>query len=151
MKEAEFDKRWSNRISKLADKGADEQLVSLLRRFYFPQTIWRYNQIVGYVAISISKFTIWIDWWLALNKNEQRKKFRFDSRKRQFMFDVGTLHHFRVEKDNDNELIKEGIKKCLNSDEIYPNDIIRKYYYIDMTTFENQIKHLDIRRAIDET
>lgn len=82
-----------------------------IKDVYFPMNVWKYNQIVGYITISISKNDIWFDLYSSLNK-----KFQFKSKTKQFIQDTNLLGwHFRVEDDDNNNLIKNNIIKWLNN------------------------------------
>lgn len=103
---------------------------------------WKYNQIVGYITISISKNDIWFDLYSSINK-----KFQFKSKMKQFIQDTNLLGwHFRVEENQDNDFIKNNIIKWLN------NLIKEKEFknrYVDLSVFNQQIQFINIRAAID--
>lgn len=145
MKEKEFSKRWD----KFFEKIDNEESRQLIENYYFPMNVWRYNQIIGYIVISISKNDIWFDWYQSLDENHRNKKFHYKSEKKHFIHLIGSgIRHFRVEKEENNQEIKEKIREWL--DEILDYYEILKRYYVDTSIFESQIKYFDIRKAIDE-
>lgn len=114
-----------------------------IKNVHFPMNVWKYNQIVGYITINISKHDIWFDLYSSLNK-----KFQFKSKTKQFIQDTNLLGwHFRVEDDDNNDFIKNEIIKLLN------NLIKEKQFknrYIDLSVFNEQVQFINIRDAIDK-
>ncbi len=141
MKEDIFNNRWKNYF-KNNFSNVNKEIIESIKDAYFPMNVWKYNQIVGYITISISKNDIWFDLYSSLNK-----KFQFKSKTKQFIQDTNLLGwHFRVEDDDNNDFIKNNIIKWLN------NLIKEKQFknrYIDLSVFNQQVQFINIRDAID--
>lgn len=141
MKKETFDNRWKSYF-KNNFNNLDKEIMESIKDVYFPMNVWKYNQIVGYITISISKNDIWFDLYSSLNK-----KFQFKSKTKQFIQDINLLGwHFRVEDDDNNDFIKNEIIKWLN------NLIKEKQFksrYIDLSVFNEQVQFINIRDAID--
>lgn len=141
MKEDIFNNRWKNYFQNNFSN-VNKEIMESIKDVYFPMNVWKYNQIVGYITISISKNDIWFDLYSSLNK-----KFQFKSKTKQFIQDTNLLGwHFRVEDDDNNDFIKNNIIKLLN------NLIKEKQFknrYIDLSVFNQQIQFINIRDAID--
>lgn len=138
MKKETFDNRWKSYFK----NNFDEEIMESIKYGYFPMNVWKYNQIVGYITISISKNDIWFDLYSSLNK-----KFQFKSKTKQFIQDIKLNGwHFRVKDDDNNDFIKNEIIKWLN------NLIKEKQFknrYIDLSMFNKQVQFINIRDAID--
>ncbi len=141
MKEDIFNNRWKNYFQNNFSN-VDKEIMESIKDVYFPMNVWKYNQIVGYITISISKNDIWFDLYSSINK-----KFQFKSKMKQFIQDTNLLGwHFRVEENQDNDFIKNNIIKWLN------NLIKEKEFknrYVDLSVFNQQIQFINIRDAID--
>lgn len=141
MKEDIFNNRWKNYFQNNFSN-VNKEIMESIKDVYFPMNVWKYNQIVGYITISISKSDIWFDLYSSLNK-----KFQFKSKTKQFIQDTNLLGwHFRVEADDNNDFIKNNIIKWLN------NLIKEKQFknrYIDLSVFNQQVQFINIRDAID--
>lgn len=141
MKEDIFNNRWKNYFENNFSN-VSKEIMESIKDIYFPMNVWKYNQIVGYITISISKNDIWFDLYSSLNK-----KFQYKSKTKQFIQDTNLLGwHFRVEDDDNNDFIKNNIIKWLN------NLIKEKQFknrYIDLSVFNQQVQFINIRDAID--
>ena len=58
MKENEFQKKWNNFFDKNFKGNPNYQAIKMC---YFPQYVWKYNQIIGYLEITYSNNTIWFN------------------------------------------------------------------------------------------
>lgn len=141
MKEDIFNNRWKNYFENNFSN-VNKEIMESIKDVYFPMNVWKYNQIVGYITISISKNDIWFGLYSSLNK-----KFQFKSKTKQFIQDTNLLGwHFRVEDEDNNDFIKNNIIKWLN------NLIKEKQFknrYIDLSVFNQQVQFINIRDAID--
>ena len=144
MKKDEFYKKWDKYFARLTlDKEADK----LIRNHYFPQTVWQYNQIIGYITISISEYDISFDCYLAMNKDYTLKSFQYKSNNKHFVHSIGLMKHFRVEKHESNQNIKNKINEYLG--ELLDSELLIKYY-VNTLVFDTQIRYLNIRKAMNE-
>lgn len=140
MSEAEFNNRWDARNKKLSEFFGEKVNARLLASNH-PENVWKYNQIIGYIVISVSKSDVWFDIYKSLDS-----KYYAVSKTKHFIqnMQVNGLH-FGVNNENDTE-IHEEIKDMLRNVE---KDYIKKEMFIDYSTFSNVFDAIDIRRMMD--
>lgn len=145
MSEKEFNKRWNNKKTNLYNTfinsgHTDDSAKSGISAMCFPHCLWRYNQIVGFIKISVSKHDVWFDIYRSLDKI-----YYADSKQKHFIQDIhanGT--HFYVSNPIDTE-IKEAIRECLKGIE---KDHLRKSFYVDYSTFNNIFDYINIEQIM---
>lgn len=145
MSEKEFNKRWAKQKQNLYDTyishgHSDEDTRYYVSKFSFPRCLWKYNQIIGYIKISVSKHDVWFDIYCSLDKT-----YYADSKKKHFIEDMhanGT--HFYLSNPQDKE-IKEKIFEWLKAIE---KDHLRKSFYVDYSTFKNIIEYVNIEQIM---
>ena len=95
----------------------------------FPQCVWKYNQIIGFIRISVSKRDIWFDIYRSLDN-----VYYAQSKSKHFIQNVhanGT--HFYV-SNLSNEYIKQNILEWLRGIE---REYLEKRFYVDYSVFHN--------------
>ena len=145
MSEKEFNKRWSKKKTEFYDMLVSHGHSDEDARYYtsassFPRCLWKYNQIVGYIKISVTKHEVWFDIYCSLDKI-----YYADSKQKHFIQDIhanGT--HFYLSNPQDKE-IKEEIFKWLKAIE---KDHLRKTFYVDYSTFNNIIEYVNIEQIM---
>lgn len=145
MSEKEFNKRWNKKKANLynsfINSGHTDDSAKLgISTICFPHCLWRYNQIVGFIKISVSKHDVWFDIYCSLDKI-----YYADSKQKHFIQDIhanGT--HFYVSNPIDTE-IKEAIRECLKGIE---KDHLRKSFYVDYSTFNNIFDYINIEQIM---
>lgn len=145
MPEKEFKKRWDKWKSEVYNSfvshgHSDESARMGLHAIIYPEDVWKYNQIVGYIVISVSKNDVWFDIYMSLYE-----RYRAISRTKHFIQNthVNGLH-FHVTNENDVE-IHGKIKKWLS---IIEKDNIRKTMFVDYSVFDNTFEAVDIRKIM---
>jgi hypothetical protein len=143
MQQEEFEKRWKKIREKeksefISNVHSQEDAKQTFRNIHFPKDVWKYNQIIGYICISINSNDILFDIYKTLDKN-----FHVNSKTRYFMQNIGLDgYHFRVEAKDSNKVIKNRITKLL----IYlEKQYIQEGYYVNMEVYNNTIEHMNIR------
>lgn len=145
MDENEFNKRWQKRKSFLYNMfingGNSERDAELyVSDCCFPKCVWEYNQIIGFIRISVSKHDVWFDIYLSLDK-----KYYADSKYKHFIQDIhanGT--HFYVSDPTD-DYIKQNIREWLKDIE---KSHIEKRFYVDYSTFDNIFEYVNIAQIM---
>lgn len=145
MSKKEFNRRWDKQKQKLHDTyvshgHSEEDTQYYVSRFSFPRSLWEYNQIIGYIKISVSRHDVWFDIYCSLDKI-----YYADSKQKHFIQNIqanGT--HFYSSKP-DNKMIKEEIFKWLKAIE---KDHLKKSFYVDYTAFNNIIEYVDIEQIM---
>lgn len=141
MSEKEFNKRWDKKKAEIYDMfishgHTDESAKSGISTLCFPRCIWKYNQIIGFIKISVSRHDVWFDIYSSLDKI-----YHADSKQKHFIQDIhanGT--HFYVSNQS-NDDIKRTIQEWLRDIE---KEFLRKSFYVDYSTFNNIFNHVDI-------
>ena len=145
MSEKEFNKRWKKRKDFLYNMfisgGSTEDNAKLgVSYSCFPKCIWKYNQIIGFIQISVSRRDVWFDIYRSLDKI-----YYADSKSKHFIQNIhanGT--HFYV-SGMTNEDIKQNILKELKSIEKYH---LEKKFYVDYSAFYNIFDYVDISQIM---
>lgn len=145
MSEKEFNKRWEKKKAELYDTFVSHGTTEEHARLYvsdscFPRCLWKYNQIIGYIRISVSRHDVWFDVYRSLDKI-----YYADSKQKHFIEDIhanGT--HFYVSKQSDEE-IKQDIREMLKSIE---KEHLRKSFYVDYSTFDNIFEYMNIQEIM---
>lgn len=147
MTEKEFDNRWSKKKYALYNNfiecgHSDDSIIKQIIKFLcFPRNIFKYNQIIGFIKISVSKQDVLFYIYLS-----NKKHYFANSKTKNFIVDTGTLGiHFYVGNKSNKE-IKEEINFWLK--EIEQNHI-KKRFFIDYSTFKNTIDYIDIKKIIE--
>lgn len=144
MEQNEFDKKWDKEIRKYNIHSEEE--YKEIKNVFFPMTVWQYNQIIGYIVISLVKYDygsdIDFEWYQC-----KRERFIFNSKRKNYIENFSLLgYHSFIEKDYDNERIKLEIRELL--DDLLEDECL-KNRYIDLSMFEIQLKYLDIKGIIN--
>lgn len=148
MPQDEFKTRWDKYKSKLFEDfiKSGHTPESAQRGIYHcchPKDLWKYNQIIGYLTISISPTDVWFNIFCSFDK-----AYRFDSSSKHYIENWAINGcHFYVDKTDTNEHIKSKIKEWLT---VIQKDHVKKRFFVDFSTFENIFPYVDIRKAIDE-
>ena len=145
MSKKEFNKRWDKQKKTLYDTyishgHSEEDTKYYVSKFSFPRSLWEYNQIIGYIKISVSKHDVWFDIYCSLDK-----VYYADSKQKHFIQDIqanGT--HFYLSNPQDKE-IKTKIFEWLRSIE---RNYLRKSFYVDYSTFNNIIEYINIEQIM---
>lgn len=115
-----------------------EGLLSLSR----PKDVWLYNQIIGYIRVSLS----WQDIHFELYMPLHRKRYKVSSGSKSFMENWQLNgYHFRTENLTNEQIIQE-IREWIN--DISKKEKL-KCRYIDRSVFENVANYIDFRALID--
>lgn len=147
MTEKEFNKRWDKRKNDLCNMftshgHSEKDAKSYVSNSCFPRYLWKYNQIVGYIKISVSPNDVWFDVYRSLDNI-----YYADSKQKHFIQDIhanGT--HFYVSNETD-ENIKQSIREELKSIEKHH---LKKSFYVDYSTFNNIFDYINIKQIMDE-
>lgn len=112
-------------------------------RCCYPKDRWRYNQIIGYITVSISPGNVWFNVFCSMDK-----RIPFNSGKKHFIEDwhIGGYHFFVPDRET-NEQIREKIRQMLH---FIQNEQLKKEYDVDFTVFENIFQYVDVRQAISD-
>lgn len=146
MTEKEFNKRWTKKKNDVYNEYVrvnDENRARMLsRRMIVPKDVWKYNQIIGYIVISVSKDDIWID----LYKETQRERYHAIRDQKHYIRNVCLNGmHFRTERLDDEDIHKE-IRNMLKEIE---HSHLKHTMYVDYSTFENVFDYLNIKQIMN--
>ena len=106
----------------------------------FPKCVWKYNQIIGFIRVSVSKHDVWFDIYRSLDNI-----YYADSKYKHFIQDIhanGT--HFYVSNPT-NESIKQNIREWLKGIE---KSHLEKRFFVDYSTFNNIYEYVDIAQIM---
>lgn len=141
-----FEKKWEKKNTKLVEQMAqhgysnkDAEEISL--RLSFPNRLWRYNQIVGYITVSVTKQDVLFGIYCTMDK-----RFYIDTKTKHFIQNWNVLGtHFPIDAKTNAE-IKIEIRKWLKE---IQNEHLKRFY-VDYSVFNTVFEHIDIRAIVDE-
>lgn len=148
MTEKDFDNRWNTKIEtdieKFVSNGCQrEEATRIIRRLYFPQTIWKYNHIIGYVEITSQQWSIFYDLYIPTNK-----RFAYNRKGISYSQNIGLNGwHFYVDEKQTNEEIVLEMRKWLFA---IQKEHLPKGLYLDTSVFESLINFVDIKLLLKE-
>lgn len=119
----------------------EEQIRRCLEIEYYPQRLWQYNHIVGYILIAIDSD----DLLMNVYKIEQAEKthYFFSSHVKQFLVDVSPGgYHINLYKATSNEEIRQIVAKWIQS-ACNDTNLIPKRWFVDRDKFDLVNPHLD--------
>jgi hypothetical protein len=143
MPKEKFEMKWetikqNEKNEMMEHRHPEENIRQIFSTLHYPKYIWRYNQIIGYICISISGSDILFNVYKTLDKN-----IHVNSKTKHFMQDMGLNNaHFRVSDKDSNKTIKDKITEKLDEIEKEYNP---RGYYIDLETYRNTIEHMNIK------
>ena len=142
MSQIEFEKRWNKKkekeIKQYIDSGLEpEKAKRLIKEQYLLKSKWKYNQIIGYIKISVGTQEVKFDYACS-----QDKKYFIDSKTKHFIEDLSPSGWSIHIKDNDTDSeIKEEIQNYLRSIE---RENFKKRF-LDDEQFNNLISYTNIK------
>lgn len=109
MSEKEFNRRWDKRKKYLTEyfmesgKNSEERAKEFIFTGYYPQYVWKYNQIVGFVEIAVAPRDILFNVCKTLDK-----KMVAVSKTKHFIQNLCSgSKHFPIEKKTNEEIVRE--------------------------------------------
>lgn len=145
MSASKFNKRWDIKQAKLYNeflrRGNTEQRIhEILRILWHPKCIWKYNQIIGYIVLSVTASDVLFDLYCSLDK-----KFYADSKTKHFIqsWAMGGTHFYAENKTEDD--IKREILCWLSFIE---KEHLKSRFYIDYSTFYNVFNFINIKEIM---
>lgn len=140
MDKEKFENKWrkkEQRYFEMSSCETFEEYKKETRISFCPCNIWQYNQIIGYIIISVSKNDVWFGRYLA-----DIDRIIFDSKQKRFMNNkpMNGMHFYTSGMDNSKiiSLTKEMLENVVKQ-------FIDKKYYVDKTVFNNLIDNVDLK------
>lgn len=151
MSQAEFGRWWDRKRKELHNECirhdlSEKRAQEVVSTRYYPQWLWEYNQIIGYIRISVTKDDILFDIYGTLDKIIHK-----NSRTKHYIEDLSfTGLHFHTDNKS-NDMIRSEILYWLKViEKSYIQEKYRKRAYVDYSTFNNTFFHVNIREIIDD-
>lgn len=109
MSENEFNRRWDKKKKFLAEyfmeygENSEERANEIMHTCYYPQYVWKYNQIIGFVEIAVAPRDISFNIYKTLDK-----KMVAVSKTKHFIQNLHIISkHFPIEKKSNEEIVRE--------------------------------------------
>lgn len=116
-------------------QSAEEAKIGFERLFY-PKTVWKYNQIIGYIEILLNDRDVIFEKYMCLKK----KKYYYNTTRKCFIQPVyGIGNHFNATKLTNQQIIDKICEWLDNEKKSNKN----RYY--DLSEFNNIIHYVDIK------
>lgn len=140
MDKEKFENKWRQKEQMYFENSVYETFEEYKRETmisFCPYNIWQYNQILGYIIISVSKNDVWFERYLA-----DMNRIIFDSKQKRFMSNkpMNGMHFYTSDMDNTKiiALTKEMLESVVKQ-------FIDKKFYVDKTVFNNLIDNVDFK------
>lgn len=143
-RQEEFDKRFDNRyILPHLNTHSPSDLKESLKQIYYPKNVWRFNQVVGYVILSIEKYSE-DHYDIAIEKWYLRSKRITLATRKDRMAPVSNIgDHFTISNWSVGS-ITSTIKMYIENDNLYKN------HYIDYSLLETFMGVVDLEKLRKE-
>ena len=144
MPKSVFDEKWAQWKSKWYEiikqrgrsQGEINETMSLIMRGQYPRNIWKYNQIVGFVEVSITSRDIVFNECRTLDK-----KIRAITNKKHFIQDLHTIgKHFPIDNLENKELVNYIDEYITSIKHNLPGKMC-----LDLDTYERIKHHIDFK------
>ena len=114
-----------------------------LRLLLYPQRLWDYNHIIGYITIKSDGQDILLEEYLPYATVE---RYHWHGQKKHFVVNqMSPGMHFYIGKKSSQE-IKESILLFLND---YDVRLKKRGYILDREAFDNVVPYIDFKRLVD--
>lgn len=138
MPEVEFNRKWEKQKKWIDDSmgmgNSEKRAEEIIYRYYYPQYLWKYNQIVGFVEIAIGPRDVSFNVQKTLDK-----RLFIISKTKHFIEDLRTGgKHFPIGKMSNEEILTE-IEEYLD---ILQNDLSGKMC-LCLDNFNTVKKYID--------
>ena len=132
-----FEAYWGKQIAHYRETAMRDNDPYSSERIVSPQCLWKYNQIIGYITISVSREDVAFEIYRCLNK----QRFSITSSRKNYIENCYcTGLHFRAVGMGNNE-IRQTIQKYLCSIE---KEYLPEKFVVDYSAFNNVFAHTDI-------
>ena len=116
----------------------EEMFDSVLRIETYPQRLWEYNHVIGYIAISYSKSDVMFDIYLPVKRS---RRYCWTSRRKIWLRNaMANGLHFRISDEMDSETIAKRVAEMVN---LIITDYIPEEYYVDAEAFHSLNTRVD--------
>lgn len=130
----------------IPSEASEETIRRCIEIAAFPQRLWQYNHIVGYIMIRNNGCDIEFNVYLPTPKIE---KYYWKSKRKKFLYDINANGaHFRLEENYTSDDIRKEIAEMLY--EIIKEHISRNYY-VDLECFEILNQNIDYKKMLLES
>jgi len=138
----EFDQQFRETSSSY--KSSEEVYKQCLGLATYPQRLWDYNHIVGYIRISLTQDDVLFDVFLPTPSIE---RYHWKSKEKHFMYNISAngTHFYTGGKSN-----KEIRKMAENMLDGVIKDHIPPRYYVDRETFDNLNDQIDYKALMED-
>jgi hypothetical protein len=142
-----FHQKWERNIQKTVDEwiatGWERSSADIAcRRHAFPQTVWQYAQVVGFLTISVSHTDVSFEVYAPVNE-----RYRYNRKSR---LDIQCWHtnglHFPLSFPIVNKALRDEIYTWIN---VIKKDFLSQYY-LDLSVFDAISNHLDYQALVNQ-
>ena len=139
MKEKTFETKWNNFFNKNYKNNPN---FNDIKNCYFPQFVWKYNQIIGYLEITYYNNTIWFDEYFTMDDKIYAK-----SKSKHFITNMQLNgYHFWIKDKMKNEDIINEIIFWINS---FEKEVMNKKNYLCKDEYIKILKCMNIKKLIE--
>lgn len=146
-----FEKKYSAIIRKRRQEYAEEHgemdekhFSALMYYSYYPKSLWEYNQIDGYLVVSIDRRDVLFEEFSVFNPPE---KYCWDSKVKRFFEPARKPGMHLYSKGWDNQTFRERISAFLVG---FGKELKKSGRYLDLECFYNLVEFLDFERIAEK-
>ena len=136
--------RQKTRNSFIGQNASEDHIKQCVEQTVFPQCLWDYNHIIGYIVVIKQKNDIVLNWYAPLPSIQryrwrtQRKLYLQNTHLNGYHFYLGNLHTGEQLRTKLNDMI-EG----------YANELKKRKYYADLEVFKNLDSLLNYNQLLE--
>lgn len=114
-------------------------------QFVYPECLWEYNHIVGYIVIRKEKRDMILEWYAELPRTT---RYRWKSSKKKFLQNMQLNgYHFYIGNIKTGEELSDRLHDLVYG---FSEELKKKRYYADLDAFDNLTPFVDYSKLLLE-
>lgn len=148
MSKEKLAKRVELKCQKIQAENADrnvpeEHMKQVIAIETFPQRLWEYNHIIGYIVISKNETDIILEWYAPIPGVE---KYHWNSWKKHYVQNTHLGgYHFYIDNMSTSVQLRERLNELVSG---YVRELNKRGYYADLEAFNNIGTILDYEKFL---
>ena len=124
-------------------KITEEHIKQIIALETFPQSLWEYNHIIGYIVISKDRNDMALDWYAPIPGIQ---KYYWTSHTKYYVQNTQLNGcHFYIGNISSGEQLKEKLKALVTG---YAEELKKVGYYADLEAFSNIVELLNYEKLL---
>lgn len=119
----------------------EEEARRMASELHYPPYSWQYNQIVGYIQVSINRCEVYFDVFSSPSKN-----YRISSKMKNCIIRQINANHIYVGNKTDRNIKVAILETLEHIEKIH----LKSKFFVDYSTFNNLIEYVNIKKIMDD-